>query len=96
MCKKNFLPISIYFCVIALQIYREISKKYRKREITLEKTFFPKFEKTARIIHMSNVIPKFQSCRFNGVAIIERTPIHRQTDNHVLPNLGIPKIGDSR
>ena len=45
MCKKNFIPISICFCVIALQSYREILKKYRKRAITLEKTIFQKFEK---------------------------------------------------
>ena len=31
MCKKNFIPISIGFCVIALQSYREIIKKYRKK-----------------------------------------------------------------
>ena len=47
MCKKNFIPISIGFCVIALQIYREILKKYRKRAITLgKKTIFQKLEKT--------------------------------------------------
>ena len=37
MCKKNFIPISVGFCVIALQNYREILKKYRKKAITLEK-----------------------------------------------------------
>ena len=42
MCKKNFIAISICFCVIALQIYREILKKYRKRAITLEKNNFSK------------------------------------------------------
>ena len=46
-------------------------------------------------------MPKFPSCSLNGVATIERTPIHRQKDidNHILPNLGrglISKIGDSR
>ena len=45
MCKKNRIPIFIEFCVIALQIYREILKKYRKRAITLKKTIFQKFEK---------------------------------------------------
>ena len=42
VCKKNFIPISIYFCVIALQSYREILKKYRKRAITLVKNIFSK------------------------------------------------------
>ena len=37
MCKKNFIPISICFCVITLQIYREILKKNRKKAITLKK-----------------------------------------------------------
>ena len=30
MCKKNIIPISIGFCVIALQSYREILKKIEK------------------------------------------------------------------
>ena len=46
MCKKNVIPISIGFCVIALQSYREILKKYRKGAITLNKIFFQKFEIT--------------------------------------------------
>ena len=40
MCKKNFIPISIGFCVIPLQSYREILKKYIKRTITLQKEHF--------------------------------------------------------
>ena len=47
MCKKNIIPISIGVCVIALQSYREILKKYRKRVITTNKKhFFQKIEKT--------------------------------------------------
>ena len=38
--KKNFILISIGFCVIPLHIYREILKKYRKRAVTLH--IFPK------------------------------------------------------
>ena len=40
MCKTNFIPISIGVCVIALQIYREIVKKYRERAITLKKKIY--------------------------------------------------------
>ena len=35
----------------------------------LQKTSFTKM--LIRIIHMRNVMPKFQSCRLNGVATIE-------------------------
>ena len=38
----------------------------------MEKTIF----KTSRDIYMRNVLPKFQSSRLNGVAIIERTYTH--------------------
>ena len=34
------------FCVIALQIFREILKKYRKSAITLQIAIFQKIEKT--------------------------------------------------
>ena len=44
--QKKFIPISIGFLVIALQSYREILKKYRKRAITLQKTILQKLEKT--------------------------------------------------
>ena len=78
MCKKNFIPISISFCVIALQIYREILKKYRKRAITLEKSNFSKIKKkTVLDIHTRNVMPKYQSCRLNGVATIAKTYTHK-------------------
>ena len=36
------------FCVIALQSYREILKKYRKRAITLEKIVFKNWRKLFR------------------------------------------------
>ena len=50
--QKNFIPISIGFCVIPLQSYREILKKYRKRAITLQKTFLQTFEKNIfRYLH---------------------------------------------
>ena len=39
MCKKNFIPISIGFCVIALQIYREILKRYKKGNKSAKITF---------------------------------------------------------
>ena len=38
---------------------------------------------------MRNVIPKFQSCRLNGVATIEQTYMHYiHIDTNILPNLG--------
>ena len=60
MSKKNFIPIFIGFCVIALQRYREILKKYRKGQ-KLEKKHFPNLKKMSRIIHMRNVKPKIQT-----------------------------------
>ena len=87
MCKKNCIPIAICFCVIALQRYREILKKYRKRAmaITLEKKqffknlrktfFFKKLWKWFLDNQMRDVIPKFRSCRLNGVATIENIHI---------------------
>ena len=42
-----------------------------------KKQFFKKFEKkTVLNNHMRNVIPKFQSCRWNGVATIAKTYTH--------------------
>ena len=86
MCKKNFIPISIGFCVIPLQSYREILKKYIKRAITLQKFFFKNLRKSILDIHIRNVMPKFESSRLNGVAVIAKTYIHTYT--HILPNLG--------
>ena len=40
--KNNLIPTSSGFNVIALQIYWEILKKYRKRAITLQKNNFSK------------------------------------------------------
>merc|ERR1712074_302625 len=78
LCKTNFIPISIWFCVIALQIYREILKKYRKRAITLQKNnFFKNLRKPFLDIHIRNVMPKFESSMLNGVAVIAKT--HTQT-----------------
>ena len=90
MCKKNFIPISIGFCVIALQSYREILKKYRKRAITRQKNNFSKNLRNPFLdIHIRNVLPKFDSSRLNGVAVIAKThiQIHRHTQTHILPNL---------
>ena len=42
-CKKNQIPTSFGFCVIALQIYREIIKKYRFFSISLCKLSGPGF-----------------------------------------------------
>ena len=43
--KYNFIPIYICFCVIALQIYIEMLKKYRKWAVTLEIFFFKNLKK---------------------------------------------------
>ena len=84
MCKKNFIPISIGFCVIALQIYREILKKYRKRVITLQKNnFFKNLRKQFLDIYIRNGMPKFESSRLNGVAVIAKTYIHTYTPTHI-------------
>ena len=75
MCKNNFIPISISFCVIALQSYREILKKYRKRAITLQKKknnkkkqqFFKNLRKQFLDIHIRNVMPKYESSKLNNI-----------------------------
>ena len=38
--------------------------------------------------HMRNVVPKFRSCRLNGVATIAITYIHTYLDTNILLNLG--------
>ena len=77
MYKKNCIPISIgFFSVLALQSYREIFNEYRKRANTLQKAIFQKFEKTFLDIHIWNVMPKLESSRFNGVAVITKTYTH--------------------
>ena len=45
LCKKNQIHNSFGFSIIALQMYREILKKYRKGQL-LCKLFFQKFHKT--------------------------------------------------
>jgi len=72
MCKKNFIPISIGFCVIALQSYRKILKNYRKWAITAQKHFFKNLRKPFLDIHTRNVMPKLESSRLNGVAVIAK------------------------
>ena len=68
--------LSYWFSIITLQIYREILKKYRKGALTLEKKqFFKNLKKMYWMIHMRNIMPKFQNCRLNCVAKIERTSI---------------------
>ena len=63
MGKKNFIPISICFCVIDLLSYREILKKYRKRAMTGD--FCEKCEqKTSKIFHRKNVMPKFTKLNY--------------------------------
>ena len=37
---------------------------------------------------MRNIMPKFQNCRLNGVATIEKTYISTYIDTNMLPNLG--------
>ena len=37
---------------------------------------------------MRNVMPKFQSCMLNGVAIIAMTYTPTHIHTHILPNLG--------
>ena len=41
--------------------------------------FFPKFENLFLDIHMRNVMPKLESSRLNGVAVIAKTSIHTHT-----------------
>ena len=55
--QKNLIPTSSGFNVIALQIYREILKEYRKRAMTLQKYNFQKFEIPVSAGHMRNVMP---------------------------------------
>ena len=78
--QKNLIPTSSGFNVIALQIYREILKKYRKRAITLQKKqFFKNLRKPFLDIYIRNVMSKFQLSRLNGVAVIAKTHTHTHT-----------------
>ena len=69
---------------ISLLSYIEILKKYRKRAITLQTFFFQKFEKSALEIHIRNVMPKFESSRLNGVAVIAKIHIHTYTPTYYI------------
>ena len=44
-----------------------------------------KQKKTSRITHMRNVMPKFKSCRLNGVTTFEKTYIHIHIDRYKHP-----------
>ena len=68
MCKKNFIPITIGFCVIALQSYREILKKYRTREINQQTNNVPESQTTIFASIMRNGVSIFESSRLHGVA----------------------------
>ena len=57
--QMNCFPISIGFCVIALQIDREILNKERKGAIALQKTIFQKCEKNGLDNHTKNFMPMF-------------------------------------
>ena len=86
---QKIVPTSSGFWVIGLQIYREILKKYRKRAIALKrKIFFKNLRKPFLDIHISNIVPKFESSRLNGVAVIAMTHIHTHPHTYILPNLG--------
>ena len=49
--------------------------------ITQKKQVFKNLKKNVLDNHMRNVMPKFQSCRLNGVATVEKTYIHIHIDN---------------
>ena len=38
--------------------------------------------------HIKNVMPKYESSRMKGVAVIAKTYIHTYIHTHILPNLG--------
>ena len=64
-------------------MYREILKKNRKRAITLQMSdFSKKLRKPFLDIHIRNVMPKFESSRLNGVAVIAKTYTHTHTNTH--------------
>ena len=67
MCKINFIPISICFCVISLQNYTEILNKYKKGNNTAHSNI------SFLAINIRNVMQKLES----GVAIIAK--IHTYT-----------------
>ena len=56
----------------------------------MQKNNFQKIEKTFLDIHIRNVMPKFESSRLNGAAVIAKTytQTHKHTHTHILPNLG--------
>ena len=84
--KKNYGSMSSGFPIVTLQSYKEILKKNRKGAITPEKNVFKNLRKPFLDIHTRNHIPKFQSSRLNGVAVIERTHIHTHIHTHTHTN----------
>jgi len=87
--QKEFPSYLHCFCI---QSYREILKKYRKMAITLQRNNFSKIWEQFLDIHIRNVMPKFESSRLNGVAVIAKTHTHTHTPTYIhtyiLPNLG--------
>ena len=79
--QKNSFISPLVFCVIDLQSYRQILKKYKKKgNNTIKTIVFKILRKLFLDIHIRNVMPKFESFRLNGVAVIAKTYIH--TDTH--------------
>ena len=85
MCKKNFIPISIGFCVIALHSYREILNKRseKKGNNSAQKQFFNNLRNQVLDIRMRNVMIKLESSRLNGVNVIAKTYIYTHTYTHI-------------
>ena len=81
MCRKNSIPIFICFCVIALQIYREIKKKDNN---SAKEQFFKNLRKPFLDMHIRNVMPKFESSRLNSLAVIAKTYPHIHTYPHTV------------
>ena len=50
--------------------------------ITLEIFFFKNLRKPCSDIHIRNVMPKFESSRLNGVAVIAKIYKHTHTHTH--------------
>ena len=87
-CAKKFPSCLLLsgFCKIALQIYREISKKYRKRK-KKNPAIFTNLRKAILDILIRNDTPMLVTSRLDGVAKIETINTHTYSkQSNMLPN----------
>ena len=63
-------------------LQRNLKEIQKKGNNSAKKEFFKNLRKPFLDIHIRNVVPKFESSRFNDVAVTAKTYIHTHPHTH--------------